>query len=87
MFVLCLSFLVSSVYSYVIHVDCDIPSINEVSEYGVHHGLEGGGRVGQAEEHNCGFEESFVCDEGCLPSVFFLDEDFIISPFNIHPCE
>jgi len=41
MFVFCFSFFPPSVDRYVVHVDRDIPSVDEVSEYGVHHGLEG----------------------------------------------
>jgi hypothetical protein len=40
--ILCLSFLASGMNRYVIHVNGDAPSIDEVSEYSVHHGLEGG---------------------------------------------
>ncbi len=36
------AFLWSHVYSYVIHVDCDVSFIYEVAEDGVHHSLEGG---------------------------------------------
>ena len=36
------SFLQAHVYCYVIYVDGDIPFIDEVTEYGVHHCLEGG---------------------------------------------
>jgi len=40
------SFFAPGVDSYIVHVDRDIPSIDEVSEYGVHHGLECGRGVG-----------------------------------------
>jgi len=86
-FILCLPFSASGMDCYIVHINCDIPSIDEVSEYGVHYSLEGGGGVGQAEEHDCGFEEPFVHDEGHLPSVFFLNKDFIVSPLNVHPCK
>jgi hypothetical protein len=39
-FILCFSLFSPCVDRYVIHVDRDIHSIDEVSEYGVHHGLE-----------------------------------------------
>jgi len=41
-FFLHFSLFVPGVNCYVVHIDCDVPSINEVLEYGVHHGLEGG---------------------------------------------
>jgi len=42
-FVLCFSSSSPCVDRNIIHVDRDAPLIDEVSEYGVHHGLEGGG--------------------------------------------
>ena len=45
-FTFCFSLFSPRVDHYVVHVDCDIPSIDKVSEYGIHHGLEGSGGVG-----------------------------------------
>ena len=45
-FVFSFSFSAPSVDGYVIHVDGDISSIDEISEYGVHHSLECGWGVG-----------------------------------------
>jgi hypothetical protein len=87
MFILCLSLFLSCVNGYVIHVNCDASSINEILEYGVHHSLKGGRRIGQAKEHYCRFKESFICDEGHLPPVFFFDKHLIVPPFDIHPSE
>jgi len=56
MFLLHFSFLVPGVDCYVIHIDCDVTPVDEVSKYGVYHSLEGGRGVGQAKEHDCGFE-------------------------------
>ncbi len=33
-------------YGYVIHIDRDVPFIDEVAEYSVHYGLEGSWGVG-----------------------------------------
>ena len=52
----CFSLFASHVNCYIIYVDGNAPAINEVSEYGVHHGLEGGQGVHQTKEHDCGFE-------------------------------
>ena len=39
----------------VVHVYCYAPLINQVSEDGVHHGLERGWGISEAEEHDGGF--------------------------------
>ena len=86
-FIFCFSLFTSSVDCYVIHIDCDVHSIDEVSEYGVHHSLEGGRGVGQAKEHDCGFKEPFVRNKGRFPPVFLFDEDLIVPPFDVHSCK
>ena len=45
--------------------------------------LEHGGGVVEAKEHNGGFEEPLVGDEGCLPLVAILNMDVVVSPMNI----
>src|SRR6266851_10441077 len=77
----------SRVDSYVVHVDCYVPSIDEVPEYCVHHGLKGGRQVGEAEEHDRWFVEPLVSDECRFPSVLWFDEDFIIPPLNVNAGE
>ena len=42
-FVFCFSFSSPYVDRYIVHVDRDAPLVDEVSEYSVHHSLEGGG--------------------------------------------
>ena len=67
----------------VVHID-DEPSFSDhVSERIVHESLERCGGVTKAEEHDCGFEESFVGDEGRLPLVAIFDADVVISPTNV----
>ena len=73
----------SGVDGYIVHVDHYTPFVNEVSEYCVHHGLEGGGRVGQAKEHDHGFVKAFVGDECCLPAIFWFDKHFVVPPFDV----
>ena len=73
--------------SYVIHVDGNAPFVNEVAEYSVHHGLKSSGGVGEAKEHDHWFIESFVGDEGCLPSVFRFNEHFVVPPFDVEASE
>jgi len=67
----------------VIHID-DEPSFSDhVSEGIVHKSLEGGGGVGEAEEHNGRFKEAFVGDEGSLPLMSVLDADVVVAPSNV----
>jgi hypothetical protein len=64
----------------IVHVD-DYSSVSDFFfEDGVHHGLEGGGGVGETKEHYGRFEKSFVGDKGCLPLVSVLDPYVVISP-------
>ena len=72
---------------YVVHVDGDAPFVDEVTEYSVYHGLESSGGIGETKEHDRWFVESFVGDEGCLPSIFGLDEHLIVPPFDIETSE
>ena len=60
---------------------------NEFSEDVVHHGLEGGGAVGEAEEHYQRFKESAVGAEGSLPLIPFFHADIIETPLDIQFCE
>ena len=67
----------------VIHIN-DEPSFhNYISERVGHESLKGGGGVGHAEEHDNGFIESSVGNEGGLPLVAILDSDIVISPLYI----
>jgi|SRR5712671_3737666 len=68
---------------HVIHVHHEPALSDFVLEYGVHHGLEGGGGVGEAKEHNRWFIQSFVCDEGGFPFITFLDAHIVIAPMDI----
>ena len=52
----------ASVYQDIVHIDRHISFINEVLEDVIHHGLEGGQAVGEAKEHDQGFEEA-PCNE------------------------
>jgi len=74
-------------YGYVVHVDCNIPFIDKVIEYGVYHCLEGGQWVGQSKKHDCGFVQPLIGYKGHLPLIPIFNEDFIVSPFNVEPCE
>ena len=45
--------------------------------------MGGGGGVGHAKEHDSGFIESMVGNEGSLPLVTILDTDIVVSPSHI----
>ena len=45
--------------------------------------LEGGGGVGETEEHHCRFKESFVGNEGSFPLMPIFDLDIIVSPLDV----
>ena len=45
-----------SAHQDIIHIYCHISFINKVLEDVIHHGLEGGWTVGEAKEHDQGFE-------------------------------
>ena len=62
----------ASVYYNIIHIDHHISFVDEVLEYVIHHGLEGGWTVGKAEEHDQGFEEAPIHSEGGFPLISLL---------------
>ena len=69
--------------------DHDVVNVNDydvfhVGEDLVHHGLECGGGVAEAEEHDSGFEGSSVADEGCFPFITFLNPYVIVSPPKVY---
>jgi hypothetical protein len=67
----------------VVHVN-DKPSFgNHVLEGIIHESLEGGRRVVYSKEHDGGFEESFMSNEGAFPLVAFFDADIVISPLYV----
>ena len=68
---------------YVVHVDHHASFIDKVPENHVHHGLEGGGRVGETEEHDRWLVEPFVGDERRFPSIFWFNEHLVIPPLDI----
>ncbi len=66
----------------VVHVDEQFVRILHFhfSKHSVHCSLEGGGGVGQSEEHDPWFEQSHRGFEGGLPFVAFFDPDIVVSP-------
>ena len=64
----------------VIHVDDEPSFSNHIAEGVIHETLEGGGQIGKSKEHDGGFKESLVGDEGRLPLVAILDPYIVVSP-------
>ena len=76
-------FLVGGDNELVIHID-DKPSFSShVTEEVVHESLEHDRGITKAKEHDCGFKESFVGNEGSFPLVSILDSDIVVSSVNI----
>jgi hypothetical protein len=71
------------VYEDVVHVDRQ-PVLSEFfSEECVHHGLEGGWRVGHSEEHYLQFKETVIGDEHCFPLVSVTYLYVVVPPANV----
>ncbi len=73
----------SCVNGNIVHIDHHAPPVDEVSEDRVHHGLESGRRVSEAEEHDRWFVEPFVGDECCFPSILWFNEDLVVPPLDV----
>ena len=71
----------------VVHVDGDHPLINEFFEEVIHHHLEGGRTVLQAEEHHQGFKEASVHPEGSFPLDSLFNMHIVVSPMDVQLCE
>jgi hypothetical protein len=70
-------------HNCVIHIDPQ-PSLGDLFlEDIIHHCLESGQRVGQAEEHNCWFEESLTCLKSCFPFIALFNADVVVAPSNV----
>ena len=67
----------------VIKVDDHLPFSDQVGEDGVHHCLEGGRAIAQAEQHYQGFEESSVSAEGGLVFISGLNTDIVTAPADV----
>src|SRR5438309_12116584 len=60
-------------YENVIQVDHHHTFHNKIFKDVIHHCLECGQTVGEAEEHNKWLEQATVCPEGSLPLITLLD--------------
>ena len=71
----------------VVHVDRNVSFIDEISENEVHHRLEGGRGVREAEKHNHGLEKAAVCLESRLPLIPIANAYVIVPPSDVQFCE
>ena len=74
-------------YEDVVHVDGRYSLIDQFFENVVHHRLECGETVREAEEHDQRFEKASVCLKGGLPLVSFFDTNIVVSPVNVQLSE
>jgi hypothetical protein len=49
----------------------------------VHHGLKGGGRIRESEEHYSWLVKPEWSDEGCLPFVSWFDSYVVVAPPDV----
>jgi len=71
----------------VVQIDHNYAFRDEVLKNVVHHHLEGGGTVREAEEHDKGLVQAAVGLEGGFPLVSFLYPDVVEAPLDIQLCE
>ena len=76
-------FVIVGVDEEVIHVNDEPSFCDHISERIRHELLKSGGGVGNAKEHDSGFVESPVGNEGSFPLVTIFDSDIVISPSYI----
>ena len=71
------------IYQDVVHIYCHIALVNEVLKDVNHHHLESGWTIGEAEEHDKGFEDASIHSKGGFPLITLLDLYVVISPTYI----
>ena len=71
----------------VIHIDGHYSLVDEFFENVVHHCLECGGTVCEAEEYDQRFEKASVRLKNGLPLISFFDLNVVVSPANVQLSE
>src|SRR5882762_8927482 len=71
----------------VVHIDKDSTSENEVLEKLIHHSLECGRGIHEAEKHYKWFKHSAIGFECGFPLISGTDTNIVIAPSNIELCE
>ena len=67
----------------IVHIDNEPSFSDHVVEQVIHEPLECGGEVTNTEEHDDGFEKSFVDDESHFPLIAIFDANIVIPPVDI----
>ena len=65
-------------------IDVDYTHIRHIVEDFIHHLLECGRQVTEAEIHNKRFEGPFVRGKCSLPFIAFVNSHIVVSPSKIH---
>jgi len=67
----------------IVHIDDEPSFCDHIPEGVVHESLESGGGVGEAKEHDGGFEEAFMSDKSGFPLVSVFDADIVVAPSDV----
>ena len=67
----------------VVHINRDVTLVDEFAEEVIHHGLEGGGGICEAKEHDHWFEEATIRLKRSLPLIAIAHADVVIPPTDI----
>jgi hypothetical protein len=67
----------------VVHVNRNVSFIDEFAEKVIHHGLEGGGGIREAKEHDHWFEQAAICLERGFPLVTIAHANVVVPPTDI----
>ena len=71
----------------VIHVNDEPSFCDHIPKRIRHEPLKSGGGIGHAKEHDSGFIESVVGNEGSFPLVTLFDMEIVVSPLYIKLCK
>jgi hypothetical protein len=67
----------------VVEIHRDDPFHDEIVEYLIHHGLEGGRTIGEAKVHDQWFKEATIGAKCGLPLITLLNSDIIVPPTDV----
>ena len=67
----------------IVHVNGDVAFVDQFAKDEVHHGLERGGGVREAEKHDHGFKEATIRLKGGFPLIAVSNTYVVVSPSNV----
>ena len=67
----------------VVHVNDKDRAVDEIMEQMIHHGLEDGGAVGHAIEHDSRFEGTAMSSKGGFPAILFKNLEVVITIMEV----